>query len=255
MLEEEFFSHETAAHLWGLPLPRGQDTAPVLHVTVPAPLRAPRSRGVRGHQVREHLVRVVEHRGVRISDPVTTWAMLAGRLSETDLICAGDALIRDLPDPGRSLHASRPQPLADRYGVLDVLESGRRPGLASLRRAAEQLSERSRSPAETRTRLVLAAAGLPVPELNLAVEDGDGRSLAEVDLAFPVYRVGVEYEGDHHRTDRHQFRHDIDRIEKLTAHGWRIVRLVTAHVYGDPGEAAHRVRSALIARGWRESLA
>ena len=128
MLEEEFFSHATAAVLWGLPTGRPVD-ADVLHVTVPAPLRAPRSRGIRGHQVREHLATVVEVRGLRVSDPASTWVMLAARYDETHLVCIGDAIIRDLPDPGLPDRAPRLRPLADmrssRHSTPGFVPAGR----------------------------------------------------------------------------------------------------------------------------------
>ena len=113
------------------------------------------------------------------------------------------------------------------------------------------MSERSRSPAESRTRLIFEDARLPTPELNMDIRDPMGKFVANVDFAFPRFRLVVEYEGDHHRTDREQFRRDIERIESLSALGWRVVRLVAAHVYVDPGEAVRRVREALRDRGWR----
>ena len=47
-----FFSHSTAALLWGLPLPPLPDD--VIHVSVLAPSCAPEGRGVRGHQLKPH---------------------------------------------------------------------------------------------------------------------------------------------------------------------------------------------------------
>ena len=39
--------------------------------------------------------------------------------------------------------------------------------------------------------------------------------------------VAVEYEGDHHRTDRRQFNKDIRRMEILTDLGWIVVRVTS----------------------------
>jgi very-short-patch-repair endonuclease len=45
--------------------------------------------------------------------------------------------------------------------------------------------------------------------------------------------VAVEYEGDHHRTDRRQFNKDIRRIEILTDLGWIVVRLTSVDCDAD----------------------
>jgi len=44
-----------------------------------------------------------------------------------------------------------------------------------------------------------------------------------LDLAYPRFRVGIEYEGDHHRDPR-QFRSDVRRYERLSDIGWLTVR-------------------------------
>lgn len=45
MSDAQFFSHTTAALLWGFPLPRHLETAPPLHVSAVAPAREPRMKG------------------------------------------------------------------------------------------------------------------------------------------------------------------------------------------------------------------
>jgi hypothetical protein len=73
MHSAEYFSHTTAALLWGLPLPVLPDAEP--HVSVPG--RAPRLKGIHGHQIDPSLSRVVRHPilGLPLTDPATTWAM------------------------------------------------------------------------------------------------------------------------------------------------------------------------------------
>ena len=47
--------------------------------------------------------------------------------------------------------------------------------------------------------------------------------IARLDLAYPEERLGIEYEGDHHRS-RATFQHDLRRINNLRAAGWTVLR-------------------------------
>ena len=94
----------------------------------------------------------------------------------------------------------------------------------------------------------LCAGGLPEPVLDAQIVDAHGIRIAIADAAYPAYRVVVEIEGDHHRTDRAQWTRDIDRQADLAAAGWEVVRLTAAHIRG--GRAAPRVRAALQRHGW-----
>ncbi|NLG62529.1 MAG: hypothetical protein GX539_09800, partial [Candidatus Cloacimonetes bacterium] len=90
-----FFSHVTAAVLWGLPLPirvlrravrtveYRHETHPPLGIDVAAwtPHRAPKGRGVNGHELRPRLVRASTTAGLPVSTPASTWALLGGILS------------------------------------------------------------------------------------------------------------------------------------------------------------------------------
>jgi very-short-patch-repair endonuclease len=60
--------------------------------------------------------------------------------------------------------------------------------------------------------------------------------------------VAVEYDGDHHRSDRGQYVRDQRRLRKLTELGWIIIRVISED---RPDDVVVRVREALLARGWR----
>lgn len=57
--------------------------------------------------------------------------------------------------------------------------------------------------------------------------------------------VGVEYDGDHHRSNRRQYVKDIQRLEMLEGLGWLIVRVVAED---HPDDIIRRVREALARR-------
>jgi hypothetical protein len=103
------------------------------------------------------------------------------------------------------------------------------------------------SPQETRLRLVLVDAGLPPPATQFEVWDSR-YFIARLDMAWPQWRVGVEYDGAQHWTDPRQRARDIDRIAELEALGWRIVRVSADMLrYRQPIVVA-RVQAAIEAR-------
>jgi len=238
MAAEEFFSHVTSAVLHGMWLPLERERDLLLDVAVRKPCRAPRDRRVRGHHLvdRPHLVRV--RHGLRTSNALETWCQLATVLDERDLVIAGDSLLAK----GRP----RTQVLLERMVAAAADEA--RPCSRRLGRAARRIRCGSRSPWETRLRLLVIDAGLPEPEINALVPLGPGAGSAEVDLVYRDERVLLEYEGDQHRTDLRQWRRDIRKYERLTDCGWRVIRVTADDVVLRPEETIARIRAAL-ARG------
>jgi hypothetical protein len=94
-------------------------------------------------------------------------------------------------------------------------------------RALEHVSERSRSPHETRLRLVWTLdAGLPAPLVNQPVFTLDGDFVCMADLFDRDAGLVVEYDGAEHRRARRHAR-DVARTEKI-----RDVGLETTSVTG-----------------------
>jgi hypothetical protein len=229
------FSHVTAAKLMGLPLPRTLELAPELHVSAAAPGRAPQVRGVVGHQFPGNSV--ITHRGLRITGPELTWASLASMLSLDDLVAVGDALVEGEYS----------------WSSIEKLRASIRPGLrgaAKLRQAINLIRTGVRSRPETHFRLALVRAGLPEPTVAHPVWVPALKRHLHPDLSWPEWRVGMEYEGDGHRTDRWQFRHDIGRVEAMVDIGWSLSRFTADDVYSLPPAAVTRARLRLKAHGW-----
>ena len=77
-------------------------------------------------------------------------------------------------------------------------------------------------------------------------EKGRGYLIARVDMGWEGdWRIAVEYDGDHHRTDERQFARDIARVEALEAAGWIVIR-VTAK--DRPADVLRRIRAAIARR-------
>lgn len=230
----QFFSHVTAARLWGMRMPWWSEREPV-HVTTVRPARAPRTRGVVGHHCDGPGPELVLHRGLLIPRPAETWRMLSSQLSLDELIIAGDGLVcrRDPPATMAQLHRAV------------ALNAGRR-GNQTLRAAFEQVRPRTDSQRETALRLLVVRAGLPEPEVNGRLT-GEGERERRGDLVFRQWRVVLEYEGLHHQQSRAAYLDDIDRFGDLSSR-WRFIRVAKEHT---PEHILLRTTSALREAGWR----
>jgi hypothetical protein len=228
------FSHGTAAALLGLPLPSDLATDDCLHVTTPLGLRAPRRAAVSGHSGDlGGLVQLLPS-GLRVVTAPACWAQLSAGLGLADLVAIGDAAV------GRGL-ASLTQ-------LARTVEDPRhRRGRCLRRRALPLLDGRSASPMESRLRVLMVLAGLPAPSVNRDVVE-DGEWLACPDLSYPELKIAIEYEGDHHRSDRRQWRHDKARRRLLEDHGWLVIEVTADDVYLRPDLLVARIKAAIMRR-------
>jgi hypothetical protein len=229
MKEGQAFSHVTAARLHGLPLPQRYETDLPLHVCAVLPAPAPQTRNVVGHRLRI-APPVVLLQGLPVVDAFEAWCQLAAVLTVEELVVCADRLLTTAAAPEEALALLHGR-------IAAQLRSGAR----RLDQALRLTRPGSASPAETRVRLLLVGAGIAEPELNGPVTDQDGRVLGRGDLVWRHRKVVLEYEGDQHRTDRGQFRYDIERYERFREAGWTVIR-VTAD------DLRPERRPALIAR-------
>jgi very-short-patch-repair endonuclease len=215
MREDAVFTSVTAAQLWDMPLPERLIRDGRLHVGVPLGTPAPRGRGVLGHRLGREPIPLVRLRGLPVLDEAETWCDLGRVLTADELTVVADSLLA----PGR----------ADPGEMLALLESRartpyRRSG-SRLLRALARARPGVRSPRETLLRLLIVDSGLPEPEVAMRVFSRTGAYLGEVDLGYRRRRLLLEYEGDHHRTNRGQFRYDIRRREAFEDDGWSVLRV------------------------------
>lgn len=246
MPQDQFFSHIAAAVLWDLTLPPGlvlRCFEGGIDVAVLAPGRTPRGARVIGHNVKASHVSVRMYRGLRLTSPASTWACLAGDVTDThELVAVGDSVVRE------PMFGSRIGALATRNELAAAVSVGRRPGVIRLREALPLVRTRSLSRPESLLRLLLVSSGLSEPELNHPIRDHTGEVIAWGDLVYPRERVVVEFEGDHHRVDREQWSSDILRQERLERCGWLVVRVTGVQLLTQGTAVAGRVRRALRER-------
>lgn len=107
-----YFSHTTAALLYGMRLPPALQHRLELHVSVPPGVRAPRDRLVKGRTLVERPGYVRTKDGLRLAQPWEVWCQLATILGMIDLIVAGESLLakgrRDASRSTRWRGPSRP---------------------------------------------------------------------------------------------------------------------------------------------------
>ncbi|MFF2315809.1 endonuclease domain-containing protein [Arthrobacter sp. NPDC058097] len=241
-------SHATAFLLREFPgfLP-GADQ-PGVHISRPDAVTIARRRGVVGHRGQFFPDEIVELHGAFVTSRVRTWLDIARRMSVDELTVVADHLLRH-PRPefeGRSAPHATLDELAD---MLDRHKGT--PGIRKARLAVEQARVGADSAPETRLRLALARRGFPDADVNVPVALGGG-IVRQPDLAYPEFRVAVEYDGEGH-SDPAQVLRDISRDEDFAAAGWILVRIGKTHMENDARAAARKVRLALLARGWSPS--
>lgn len=122
-------------------------------------------------------------------------------------------------------------------------------GVQQARDALQLADEGSRSPQETRLRLVwMLDAGRPRPLVNRPLFDLHGRLLGYPDLLDPDAGVVGEYDGEDHR---HALRHssDVDREAGFRDQGLEVVR-VTGPDLRDPLRVTDRIHSCYRRARW-----
>ncbi len=258
------FSHGTAVRLDGWPTPTRvaglTDVRPCgdderLHVSVPAGSVRPRFRGIQSHRVSWLPGDVVERSGLRITSPERTWCDLgAAGMDPIELVVLADAIRRRF-EPSRGAGSG-----AARLAVRLDAWSGRR-GAHVLRQALAASADRVDAPTETRLRLLFAGAGLPTPEVNRCVYDEDGFPVHTPDLSWREWKVGADYDGEHHfardsdqqvalgRASNRRRRQDIGRLERMEEVGWTLRLFVAFDIFRGQQAAINRMREALRQAG------
>jgi hypothetical protein len=122
-------------------------------------------------------------------------------------------------------------------------------GIRALARVLELVDAGSESPQETRLRLLLIESGLPRPVTQIPVADDQGRVRRRIDMGYPQWMVGVEYDGEQHFDNPDDYAADIVRLEFLANRGWTIVRVSARQLRNGRPAIVARVRRALALGG------
>ena len=242
-------SHVTAAELHSLPQRRQDGPFDVFHLIRPEGAAHLDRPHVIVHRMKLYEDEVMAIDGIPVTTPERTWLDIAELLSVDELVAMGDACVRvpRLEFEGRSM------PLCSMWDLQRTIDRHRgKRGLRKAKEALELIRVGADSAQETMLRLAIVRAGLPEPELNVPIITEDGARHHEPDLSYRKYRIGIEYEGEHHG-DASQIARDIARSERYAALGWTEVRISKRHMVNDAKPAAAKVLVALAEAGWRRN--
>jgi hypothetical protein len=196
-------------------------------------------------------------RGYRVAraalpgDDVDPWlAFATTSVSRTLVDCAREW---SLTDSVIAMDAALQAQKVDRAEVhRAVLAGTHRVGIAGAARALALADGRAESPLETRGRLAMLSAGLPRPELQVTLHDGDG-FIGRVDAWYEEAAVAIEFDGRVKYSDpRGASSSEVlwkekRREDRMRDAGARVVRVVNDDLGATWPQKASRIRSLLEA--------
>lgn len=226
-------SHPSAVLAYGLPLGVREPEPWLPHLTTPVGRPPVDRRGAICHVELIPAWQVTPTPLGPATSPARTFIDRAAELRLEDLVALGDAMLRQRVVTVEELTALL------HWGV------GRR-GIVRARRAVPLLDGRAESSMESWTRVILALAGLPPPEVGADIHDEYGTWLAKADLVWRQAKLIVEYDGRVHLGER-QRRIDAQRHNLLVAAGWTVLHVTADEVLRRPWAVEALVRDCLAA--------
>lgn len=204
-----------------------------VHVITAPPHRLPPRQGVRIHHTPVEPSEIVVRDGVRCTTPTRTAWDVATWLHTVPAVTIIDGLLR--------------LNLVDQHDLLALVaaRAGRR-GATRAARAFDLADGRAESPPESQLRVRLVLAGVPRPVPQYVIPLPNGRTY-RVDLAWPEYRVAIEYDGQWHGSPE-QFHADRRRLNQLVAAGWIVLHVTSQRLHRDFAGVLREVRAALRTR-------
>ena len=183
---------------------------------------------------------VEEIEGLRVLGLEAVLAQLLCTARPADALAVADEALSQVPEPLR----------ADLRSRVHARVRRREDPRGTVRGASvlDLATGRAESPAESRLLWAVVEVGLPRPEMNWPVCDLEGVVIYRLDVAWPAFRVAVEYQGyaAHHGRDEADAARQLD----LERRGWTVIPVWAADMR-DQRQLIARVRGALTARGWR----
>ena len=224
----------SAAYLLGVP--HAADAQDAVHVIAPPEADLGPRGGLRVHTARLDADDVTRHSGMRVTTPPRTAWDVAAWIDVVPAVSIIDGLL------GRGVVGH-----LDLERLVDI-----RTGQRGWRRAARAFALAdglAQSPPESQLRVRLVLAGLPRPTAQHPVVLPNGVTV-HPDLAWPEFKVAVEYDGQWH-ADADQLHRDRRRLNQLIAVGWIVLHVTSQRLHRDFTGILREVHAALTGRGWR----
>lgn len=180
---------------------------------------------------------VAQRQGIRVTSPARTAFDLGRRSGLTVAVIRVDAMLQ-----------------AAKLAIVDVepllLQHRGVRGIRQLREVLALADTGAESPQETRLRLVLTNAGIRPSRTQIDIYDGLSL-VGRIDMGWPEWKVGVQYDGAQHWTDPRQRTRDIEQDVAYRDCGWRIVRVGADLLRYRQATIIRRVQAELSAAGAR----
>lgn len=212
--------------------------SPLTHILLPYGCRTRSRDGLVVHHGSGFAHEVEEVDGLRVLPLDRVVADLLCQLRPQDALAVID---QALAAAGEAHQVFRKQVAVRLEQRQDIRGTVRAAGLLDL------ASERVDSPAESWIRLLVVERGLPIPEVNWPINDATGREIYRLDLAWPRFRIALEYDGVAAHAGQED--HDAARRADLERRGW-IVVVVTKDDLGAFTRIVTALRAAFTARGY-----
>ncbi|GAA0920311.1 hypothetical protein [Pseudonocardia zijingensis] len=224
----------TAATLHGC----GAARSPQTHILLPYGCRTRSRDGLVVHQGSGFADDVEELDGLRVLPLDRVVADLLCLLHPQDALAVADQALAAAGDAHELFRKKVGMRLERRHDPRGTVRAA---GLLDL------ASERAESPTESWIRLLVVENGLPIPEVNWPITDAAGRVIYRLDLAWPVLRIALEYDG----VDAHagQEEHDAARRADLRRRGWHVL-VVTKDDLRSFTRVVAALRAAFAERGY-----
>lgn len=211
-LPDAVLSHISAMWHYGLPVPSRLSDG---HVDLVSEYRSIDRDGVRRRA--PHVAATERFYGARIVSRIDMLRQVCGILTESELIVLVDALCGPWHGPAAATVSTLAELSAAWHRVR---------GVRVLRSALRHARDGVGSPRETWLRRLIVDARLPEPQIGHPVAVHG--AIYHPDLSYPELKIAIEYEGNHHLTDRDQWDHDITRERRMRNAGWEYFRVTAA---------------------------
>lgn len=189
-----------------------------IHLAVPYSRRIKSKPGLTVHQVGFRPSDVIE------LDGLATFSL---DLALADFLCDGDkrtalaaldeAMLGLVPDHVRTLRENVRDRIVDRRD---------RRGIHRALMLLDLATGKAESPPESILRLIVVEAGFPIPEAQYEITTVEGRKLYVLDMAWPLLRIALEYDGFASHEERRD--HDSERDARMAGRGWITIRASAA---------------------------
>ncbi len=218
-------SDHSAAWLHGVDThePGTLDVPPPLYVVSRRGHEATRRAGIVASQRDLLDEEITEVNGVRATTPLRTAADLACLRGRSAALAVLDAFMRN----HEVTHAQ--------YGRMIARFTGRR-GVRQFRELAPRATPLAESPGESWTRGAILDAGLPSPNPQVWVTL-DGFGAVRLDLAYPLLKIAVEYDGEAWHSSAEQREADRRRRAALRDAGWLVIVVRKGDLAGEALDA------------------